>query len=310
MLLSQLGGAVGAVMVIVLLVGMGYALTHYKKLTEPVAGFISWFVINVTLPAYMIYYMYTSFSKQEALHFPQYVGIPLLSVLVGYVAGAILASLLKVPQNRRGIMIVLCAQNNTIFMGLPVNIAFFGEQSIPYVLYYYMANTLLFWTLGSFVMSPKSQKPSISCSVKNMITPPLISIFVGIPMLLAGVSLPGFLLDTLKYIGSMTTPLSMMFIGYILGKAGLSHIRLGRDVIFGNLLRFGVGPGLALLVYAFFPMQQMMHDVFIVQAFMPVMANQVILAQEKGGDSEFAAVMVSSSTLLSLVLLPVVKMLL
>lgn len=35
-----------------------------------------------------------------------------------------------------------------MFIGLPVNLALFGEKSIPAVMLYYMVNTTFFWTLG------------------------------------------------------------------------------------------------------------------------------------------------------------------
>ena len=42
--------------------------------------------------------------------------------------------------------------SNTIFVGLPINQALFGDASIPYVLIYYMCNTTFFWTLGTYLI--------------------------------------------------------------------------------------------------------------------------------------------------------------
>ena len=46
---------------------------------------------------------------------------------------------------------------------------------------------------------------------------------------------------------------------------------------------------------------------FIVQAFMPVMASQTIVARQYGADDTYPAIMVTVSTLLSLIIIPLVK---
>ena len=47
--------------------------------------------------------------------------------------------------------------SNTIFIGLPINMAIFGSRAVPYVLIYYIANTTFFWTWGVYKISQDSQ---------------------------------------------------------------------------------------------------------------------------------------------------------
>ena len=47
---------------------------------------------------------------------------------------------------------------NTIFIGLPLNIALFGNQALPYFLVYYITNTVSTWTLGVYLMTSDSKE--------------------------------------------------------------------------------------------------------------------------------------------------------
>ncbi|WZK65885.1 hypothetical protein V3472_12050 [Lacticaseibacillus rhamnosus] len=42
---------------------------------------------------------------------------------------------------------------NTIFIGLPLNLALFGDKAVPYFLMYYVVNTVSTWTVGAFIMA-------------------------------------------------------------------------------------------------------------------------------------------------------------
>jgi predicted permease len=303
---TEFFAAFSAVLTVVLLIASGYLLSMRGKITQEVSSFITWIVVNISLPCVTASTIISSFDKSEVLSMPIFLAAPLVSVALGYVAGYVVAKLARPKEGRFGQMVALTAQNNTIFMGLPVNIAMFGEASVPFVLYYYIANTLFFWTLGVYAISEGKRKKG-----KNIfgifVTPPMFGVYFGILGLLFGLVPPKPVMDTLKYLGSLTTPLSMIFIGHVLFRSGLSKIRLEKDVIVGIICRFAIGPAIAVPIFIAFGVKGLMLSVFVVQAFMPVMANSAIVAEQYGSDSRYAAVMTSVTTLVSLLILPLVK---
>lgn len=58
-------GAFEAVLVMVLLILTGFFLTKFQKIDKRVSGFISWTVVNITLPCYMLHNITTSFEPAE-----------------------------------------------------------------------------------------------------------------------------------------------------------------------------------------------------------------------------------------------------
>ena len=305
-------GGFEAVLSVFMLLVLGFILTAKGKINKTVAVFMSWLVINITSPLNIFTSVMESFSPAEIVNIPKYVAIPLMCHILGFGAGYLLVKIFKIERQYAGSLVVMTSLNNTIFMGLPVNLAMFGQASVPFVLYYYMSNMLLFWTIGVNIISGKVEKQKPLEVIRNLIPPPLYGMFAGILLLLIGtyitpVKLPDFMMKTFDCVGSMTTPIAMMYIGFVLADKGLKNIKFDKNIILGLCARFIVGPAISLAVLSFIPMEPIMRNVFTVQSFMPVMATQSIVAERYGADPYFPAVMVSISTLVSLIILPLVK---
>ena len=111
------------------------------------------------------------------------------------------------------------------------------------------------------------------------------------------------------YIGGLTIPLSMIFIGISVANAGITHIRFNRynlGVLFG---RFLLAPALMSLLVLPSSMPVLMKQVFILQSAMPAMTNAPVVAKLYGADSDYAAIMVAETTILSLVVIPILMLL-
>lgn len=219
---------------------------------------------------------------------------------------AVIAKGGKISKDKSGTFITMTAFNNTLFMGMPVSVALFGEKNSAIIVYYYLASTILFWTVGIRVIAGKQIKKKIK------IPPPIYGLVAGAVTVLIGKHIysfefPTFFNDSINYISAMTTPLSMIFTGYALGEFGLKNIRLDKSVTLGLFARFILSPAIFILFISLLSVDKISRNVFIVQAFMPVMASQTIIARQYGVDDSYPAVMVTVSTLLSLAIIPFVK---
>ena len=120
----------------------------------------------------------------------------------------------------------------TIFIGLPLNIALFGDKATEYFLVYYIINTISTWTLGIYLMTTDSQvqsKTTVSFDWKKLLPPPLIGFLVAIVFLLAKIPVPQVMTKTLTLcLGIIVTPLSLIYIGIVLAKAGLASVKFDK----------------------------------------------------------------------------------
>lgn len=231
-----------------------------------------------------------------------------------YIIGIILSRIIKIKKGRRGTFASMFFVSNVIFIGLPVNLALFGDKSVPYVLLYYVANTSFFWTIGTYGISKDGNSENSKIlsfkTVKQIFTPPLIGFLAGLFIIYSGISLPEFIIDTCKYLGSLTTPLSMMFIGITINSVNLRKVKFSLDMFAILIGRFIVSPMLVIMLTWFFPISALMKQVFVIQAAMPVMTNTSIVAAKCGGDYEYAAIMTVITTIACAFVIPFYMLLL
>ena len=303
-----------SVLSIVVMVVIGYILTHKKWFDEKSTNLIVKLITNISLPALMVYTLMSSFSKEQLKSSAFYLIVPFMSIFIAYFIGMFLSKVLKITPSRKGLFVSLFFNSNTIFMGLPINEALFGPSSVPFVLLYYIANTTLFWTLGIFEITKDGSGPNNKTlsldTLKKIISPPLMGYIVGVILIMLGVKLPIFIMDSCKYLGNLSTPLSMMFIGVTIYSIDIKKLRFSIEMFTIMLGRFLVSPIIVIILCVFFPMPKLMKDVFVIQAAMPVMTNSAIVSKAYDADYEFAAIMISVTTLASIFVIPIYRMVL
>ena len=298
-----------SILSIVLIILVGYIFTARGWFDEELGKHFSRIITNIALPAYMIWNLMTTFSHDLLLDLAPGLIVPFTSIIACYIVGYILAKLLDIGKNRQGTFCSMFSLSNSIFIGLPVNLALFGEKSMPYVLLYYIANTSLFWTLGANgirrdgISSPGNVR--IIAVVKNIFSPPLLGFLLAILLILAGVNLPHFFIDACKYLGSLTTPLSMLFIGIAIYAVKLKNIKISKDMVMIILGRFVISPLLVMAITYAMPLPLLMKKVFIIQASLPVMTLTAVLAKSYQADAEYAAVMATVTTIAAMITIPI-----
>ena len=260
----------------------------------------------------MLYTITQRFTAADLLKMLPALRFPALSmvILLGIATGV--ARVFAVRQDRRGLFISMFFNSNTIFVGLPINQALFGDASIPYVLIYYMCNTTFFWTLGTYLIQRDGEGEAqfdLKTSLKKVFSPPLMGFLLGLVLVILHIKLPAFLASDLQYLGNLTTPLSMIFIGLSVSNAGLKQLTLKKDQFLILLGRFVVAPLLMATIVYWAPLPSLMKQVFIIQSAMPVMTNAPVVAKLYGADSDYAAVMVTETTLATMVVIPILMVL-
>jgi malate permease and related proteins len=309
--------ALGSVLSVILMIGLGFVLAKRRWFEGNSASLVSRLVVSVALPAYMINNLMGGYDRAKLVSMLPGLPIPFIAMIGGFAVAWGLAVLIKVPKGRRGTFASMISLSNTIFIGLPVNLMLFGDQSLPYVLLYYIANTTCFWTLGSYSMAldgslrsggPKPSLISLS-GLRRILSPPLLAFFAAVVLIMAGVALPSPIMDFCKYLGNLTTPLSMLFIGIVIARVDWRRLRFGVDTLFLVAFRFIAIPACVYLMVRKLDFPVLEKQVFLIQAAMPAMTQTPILAESLGADAEYAGIGVSITTVLSLITIPLYMLL-
>ena len=197
---------------------------------------------------------------------------------------------------------------NTILIGLPLSTELFGTKCIPFVLVYYMANTVVFWVVAAHIIAVDGSEkvpPLFSLqTLKHIVNPPLAGFAIGFTLVMLELHLPHPLLVSFRYMGNMTTPLAMLFIGAVVSNADWSKIHFDRMILLALFGRFVVCPLGIILMAPLVGIPPLMTQVFTIQAAMPAPSVLPVLAKNYGADYEYAATLTVVTTVLAVVVMP------
>lgn len=143
--------SISGVLVILVMISVGYFLARAGWFDEHSSRLIARLVTQIALPCYMLDTITRNFTTAELSQLLPNLKFPVVSMLILFGISVAVARLLQIRRSRRGLFESMFFNSNTVFIGLPINMALFGAKSVPYVLVYYMANTTFFWTLGVFI---------------------------------------------------------------------------------------------------------------------------------------------------------------
>jgi predicted permease len=305
--------ALQSVFSVILMIGLGFGLAKARWFESDGGSLISRLVVNVALPAYMISNLMGGYDRAKLISMLPGLPVPFFVMIASYLVAMVLAPLFRVKKDRRGTFQSMFALSNSVFIGLPVNLLLFGDDSLPFALLYYIANTTMFWTVGVYGIAADGaarhggEKPSLfsPSGLRRILSPPLVGFLVAVILILFGIKLPKSIMDTCRYLGNMTTPLSMLFIGIVIERVDWKTLKFERDYVAVLVGRFIATPALMALVLRWFELPSLMKQVFLMQATMPAMTQTPILAAAYKADTEYAAIGTSLTTVASMVSIPV-----
>lgn len=299
--------AVGSVLTLFIIGAVGYLLASKGWFTPESKALLPRLVTLVALPAFMIHNITSSFDRDALFHLVYGSLVPFASISLCFCLSVLLSRLIKVPHPRKGIFQVGFTASNTIFIGVPVNLALFGENALPYVLLYYFANTTFFWTVGNYVLAADGghkEKIFSPGSVKQIASPPMLGFLFGLTLLILNVKLPFFIADSMRYLGGLTTPLIILFLGVMVQGIRLRSVHPDRELLVLLLGRFVISPLTIILLCLLFPLPDLMRKVFVIQASLPTVTSLSLFASYYKSDPDFATIAVGASTLLSIITIP------
>ncbi|HPI99989.1 MAG TPA: AEC family transporter, partial [Enterococcus sp.] len=243
------------IFVIFLLMFVGYWLSYKQWFTNRTADVFSKIVLNLSLPFSMFLNITANFSRNEFLSLFSGMIIPLLSMLITLGASFIYRKLFRITKTRQGTFSTMVTCSNTIFIGLPINLAIFGEPSIPYVLLYYIINTTIFWTIGIYLIatdSPQIKETRVTfhplVALKKIFSPALLGFIIGLIWMILALKVPILVKSFGTYLADLTTPLSMFAIGIMVYFNGVKNLKMNKDIIGVLIGRFILSPMIVWLL--------------------------------------------------------------
>ncbi len=285
---------------------VGYIARRVGALGEEAAKCLSAVVINITLPSQII----TSFSLDGSSLSNAEIGRTFLFAVVLYVllvlVGLVFVRMMPLPKEDVGTYQFMLVFGNVGFMGFPVISAIFGAGALVYAVIVNIIFNLLVYSYGIRLLT-KGQ----GFELKRLLNPPLVAAVLALLLYFCGLGLPEAVSSALITLGDATTPLAMLILGCTIGGMALRELfEEWRIYIFVAVCLLVEPLIIRLVLGAFLADSDIMGQVIVALAAMPVATNATMLTIQYGGNIKLVSQGIFFTTVLSLATTPLLMWLL
>ncbi|KRN09317.1 auxin efflux carrier [Liquorilactobacillus mali KCTC 3596 = DSM 20444] len=294
------------IILIFLLMLVGVLINKIGFMHPQTANDLTNILLNIVSPCLIINAFEQSYSADRV----QQLLLAGLGIIAFYLIEILLASIFfkKVKDsNLQRIYKYGSIFSNAGFMGIPLVSSLFGKMGVFFAVVSLAGFNIFNWTYGlSLFNKDKSNIKKLSRLKTVLLNPNIISIFLGLILFIFSVSLPSTISQTVKYVGSINTPLSMIVIGNSLGNIKIQKEAKSLGIWLTVFLRNILFPILAIVVLEFLGVSGVALDTTVIMMACPVAGIVVLFTLQNKDDVSPAITLMGISTILSLITIPIV----
>ena len=287
-----------------LLLILGFVLFKCHIFDEYTNKKISALIVNVASPMLIISSIAGVEGSNKSIVFLM-IGAGILMYIGFIILGKIINRIFPFPKKDWPVYECMVVFANTGFMGYPVLLDVFGQEAVFYASLIHMAFNFFVYTYAIMCLT-KGDDSEFKLNFKQLLTPGIILIFVGIFIYLFDIQLPSVLMDTINSVGSLTAPLSMMMIGSSLAVYPIKDSFTDwRSYVFA-FVRLMIIPFVTMLICRLIHIDPYYANITIITNAMPVGSMVLMLATQYNANVKIVTRNIVVSTLLSVITIPIV----
>ena len=287
-----------------LLLILGFVLFKCHIFDEYTNKKISALIVNVASPMLIISSIAGVEGSNKSIVFLM-IGAGILMYIGFIILGKIINRLFPFPKKDWPVYECMVVFANKGFMGYPVLLDVFGQEAVFYASLIHMAFNFFVYTYAIMCLT-KGDDSEFKLNFKQLLTPGIILIFVGIFIYLFDIQLPSVLMDTINSVGSLTAPLSMMMIGSSLAVYPIKDSFTDwRSYVFA-FVRLMIVPFVTMIMCRLLHIDAYYANITIITNAMPVGSMVLMLATQYNENVKNVTRNIVVSTLLSVITIPIV----
>ena len=309
-----MGVIITNIVAIFIIMGVGFAANKVGLLPEKANDYLSPLLIKVTSPC-MIFNNIVSMDTGEGMVkevLTMMAGAAVFFGLFALVGWFLCVKVMKLENDKNcGVYIMLFATVNNGFMGLPITLEVFGEEAMFFMVFFQMMLLIFVFGPGIAITNYGDRKERQKGAViKNMISPNTVAAFLGIIIMVTGITLPELIMKPVGLIGDITTVISMLVIGIQLGTSNFRKIRGNRALMTESILKMLLVPVITFLLVNWLPISSVIKLALVFGAAFPSAVIVSPIAFTEGKDGTLAAEGVALTTLISVITIPAAALIL
>lgn len=272
-----------------------------KIITNEVNKGLTEILLKITLPLMIVSSFVFTFNESMKKNISKAFIYSFLTFIIVAILSYIL--LLPVKSKKRGILQFANVFSNCGFIGFPIIESIYGQEGIIYTSIFNMFFAIFTWTYGVMIFTGKVSVKEIK---KVLLNPCVIAVYIGMSLMIFNIQIPNVIYSTIKTVGSMTSPLSMIIVGVILSKANIKENLKDWTIYYGSIIKLIVIPVLLYFITIIIGDNSKVSYTMVILSAMPAAAMTSILAESFNKETEYASVIVFFTTLFSLMTFPII----
>ncbi len=195
------------------------------------------------------------------------------------------------------------AYSNCGFMGIPLIESIYGSDGVLYLTAYITMFNIFMWTHGVSCMKKSSDFKALA---KALLSPAIIATVVGLIMFVCRIALPGIILQPMRYIASLNTPLAMIVSGITFAQSDLKGALAKPRIYLVSVLKLLIVPVIVMLIFKPFGFSDAVLNTSVIATACPTAASTIMFSYKYGGNAVYASEIFALTTLMSAITLPLV----
>lgn len=287
------------VLILMILVALGAMLSKTGILTESGVRSITDMVLMTVTPCVII----KSFVREFDAKALKGLLISFLIAALVHIGFIVLSRIILHSKDisrervlRLGVIFTNCG-----YMSLPLQEAILGETGVFYGSSFIAIFNLFVWSYGIITISGDKKYLTPKKLVFN---PGMIGLAVGLVIFLFSIPVPKIIYQPISFVASLNTPLPMIIIGYHLSKTDILKSIKDLQCLLASLVRMLLLPSVAIALMYLCRVRGDMLVSAVISCSAPTAAITTMFASKFGGDTELSVNMVSLTTIMSLLTMP------
>ena len=291
------------VLILLILIMLGVLLTKLKMLNETTVKQMTDIVLLLVTPCVII----KSFMREFDPSLTKKLLISFLISIAVHIFYIVIACLFirHKDKSREKVLRFAAIFSNCGFMSVPLLESILGDIGVFYGTAYLAIFNVLVWSYGIFLMSGNRKELSAK---KIIINPGIIGMTVALLIFFLNIPLHKvpIISQPIGFMAGLNTPVPMLIIGYHLANSNLFEAVKNLKALFSMALKLIIFPLAALFGMYFCGIRGEVLVAITISASAPTAAITTMFSSKFGGDTSLSVSMVSLSTIISIISMPLI----
>lgn len=286
---------INQILIMAILIFVGYVLCKTQFINQNVTKGLSNILLRFIIPFTIIESFIQPFTTEKL---KQLVIVSIISIVITFLMIFISKVFFKKDQLLEQYATIF---TNKGFVGIPIVLAVFGSEAVSIITPIIVISNVFAWTYGMSLL----YNEKLNLDIRKIITnPSIVGLLIGLVFFFMPFGLPYPITRSINYLTSINTPLAMMILGAYLADEQMKQVFTNKSGYQVSIVRLIIMPMIVLSIMKVLLIDPLMKSVIVIAYSVPSAANTAMFAQLTGSNYSFGAQIVSLTTILSGLSLP------